>query len=135
MGENVRALKFLLVTVSLACATSLAAQPAPQRTGTGGLTTARVTSDMRWRMIGPFRGGRTRALAGVATQPSVFYIGPVNGAVWKTEDAGNTWYSSFDEQPTQWCCQSNGNLSPLGRNGPNPSLALAHDLPPLSQGG
>jgi hypothetical protein len=33
------------------------------------------------------------------------------------------------------CCQSNRNLSPLGRNDPNPRLALAHDLPPLSQGG
>jgi photosystem II stability/assembly factor-like uncharacterized protein len=52
-------------------------------------------------MIGPFRGGRTRAVAGVATQPSVFYIGPVNGGVFKTEDAGHTWHSVFDDQPTQ----------------------------------
>src|SRR6266699_3449423 len=47
--------------------------------------------EMRWRMIGPFRGGRTRALAGVAGQPTVFYIGAVNGGVWKSNDAGKTW--------------------------------------------
>ena len=38
--------------------------------------------------------------------------------------------------PPEWrCCQSNRNLSPSRRNDPNPGLALAHDLPPLSQGG
>ncbi|MEI6668174.1 MAG: glycoside hydrolase [Acidobacteriota bacterium] len=53
-----------------------------------------------WRHIGPFRGGRTKALAGVPSQPSLFYIGPVNGGVWKTTDYGRTWVSLFDAQPT-----------------------------------
>ena len=41
--------------------------------------------EMRWRIIGPFRGGRTRAVAGVPSQPNVFYIGVCNGGVWKTD--------------------------------------------------
>jgi photosystem II stability/assembly factor-like uncharacterized protein len=57
--------------------------------------------DMRWRMIGPFRGGRTRALAGVASQPNVFYVGAVDGGVWKSNDYGRTWNPIFDGQPTQ----------------------------------
>jgi len=57
--------------------------------------------DMRWRMIGPFRGGRTRAVAGVPDQPNVFYIGAVNGGVWRSEDYGRTWRAIFDSQPTQ----------------------------------
>src|SRR5258708_15693689 len=47
---------------------------------------AKLFAEMRWRMVGPFRGGRTRAISGVPSQPNVFYIGAVNGGVWKTND-------------------------------------------------
>jgi len=57
-------------------------------------------SMLHWRMIGPYRGGRTVGATGVAQQPNVFYIGVNNGGIWKTTDYGRTWNSVFDAQST-----------------------------------
>src|SRR6266849_8080383 len=55
-------------------------------------------SGLRWRMIGPFRGGRTIAVSGVEGQPNVYYFGSVGGGVWKTANSGVTWEPIFDGQ-------------------------------------
>src|SRR5439155_15964852 len=54
---------------------------------------------LRWRMLGPFRGGRVDAVSGVPGRPHEFYFGSVNGGVWKTVNAGRTWTPMFDAQP------------------------------------
>ena len=80
---------FFIAASILTFASSAFAQVDPQ-----------LYSDMRWREIGPLRAGRTRALAGVPSEPATFYLGAVNGGVWKTTDAGATWHSVWDDQPT-----------------------------------
>jgi photosystem II stability/assembly factor-like uncharacterized protein len=55
---------------------------------------------LKWRCIGPFRGGRTVGATGVPGKPNLFYVGVNNGGVWKTTDAGRVWTPIFDDQPT-----------------------------------
>jgi photosystem II stability/assembly factor-like uncharacterized protein len=54
---------------------------------------------LKWRLVGPFRGGRVIAVAGVLSQPNTYYFGAVGGGVWRTMDGGNTWDPLFEKQP------------------------------------
>src|SRR5947208_1229818 len=87
-------------TIALLLLLAVAAQftrPAPSAQP---YDTTSFAGEMRWRPIGPFRGGRTKAVTGVPSEPNVFYVGAVNGGVWKTTDFGRTWTPIFDDQPT-----------------------------------
>lgn len=82
---------FILILISLPIPAP-AQQPQP--------IVPNLSQAMHWRNIGPYRGGRTRAVAGVPGEPNVFYIGVCNGGIWKTDDYGRTWAPIFDSEPT-----------------------------------
>src|SRR6202045_3767967 len=58
-----------------------------------------LVNGLKWRLVGPFRGGRVVAVAGVPGDSTTFYFGSVNGGIWKTTDAGVVWSPIFDGQP------------------------------------
>jgi photosystem II stability/assembly factor-like uncharacterized protein len=72
---------------------ALFAQPSPP----GGQYPGALLAGLKWRDVGPMRGGRSYAVAGIADQPDTFYMGSVGGGVWKTENSGHSWYPISDE--------------------------------------
>src|SRR5579863_8442967 len=91
-----------VLLVLLACLTGLigtvvfcglgAAQSVPE-------ISPNMYSGLKWRLIGPFRGGRSVAAAGVPSEPDTYYFGAVGGGVWKTINSGRTWQPIFDHEP------------------------------------
>jgi photosystem II stability/assembly factor-like uncharacterized protein len=60
---------------------------------------ASALPELRWRMIGPFRGGRVLPVTGIPGTLNEYLFGAVGGGVWKTTNGGNTWQPIFDAQP------------------------------------
>src|SRR5437764_4798761 len=89
-----RRLCAFVALVALAVAPPADAQNA-QRSPLGAVDPALVKG-LRYRMVGPNRGGRSTAVTGVPSQPATFYMGVASGGVWKTTDAGQTWFPISD---------------------------------------
>src|SRR5436853_6663029 len=92
-----------LVRIIFACsllllASSLRSAPSPTPAPSGAID-EKLFNGMRWREIGPFRGGRALAIEGVVSEPDTYYFGAVAGGVWKTTDGGANWIPLFDKQP------------------------------------
>lgn len=56
----------------------------------------KLYSGLKWRNIGPFRGGRSAAVTGVSGKPTLFYMGSTGGGVWRTKDGGSSWENISD---------------------------------------
>src|SRR6185503_15909520 len=92
MGDTLGFMKRLVWITALAALIPSAASPQGYDPS--------LFAGLRWRLIGPFRGGRTVAAAGVPGRPNLFYIGVNNGGVWKTTDYGRIWTPTFDAEST-----------------------------------
>jgi photosystem II stability/assembly factor-like uncharacterized protein len=86
------------ITLLLTCSLALPAQRRGGPDVAANTTNAGPLKDIHWRQIGPFRGGRVLAVAGVTSQPEVYYFGATGGGIWKTTDAGASWIPVADGQ-------------------------------------
>lgn len=106
LAPSVRAAAALLAGVALAPPATAQRPAAPRPSaGVGQLAAtsgapadSALVQGLRWRNIGPFRGGRATAAAGHPAHPLTFYMGATGGGVWKTEDAGGSWRNVTDGQ-------------------------------------
>jgi photosystem II stability/assembly factor-like uncharacterized protein len=93
-------LAIAIAVVSTTLVAQSSGQPTPSTPASGappGFDSASFAT-LQWRNIGPFRGGRAVAVAGVPQQPRTFYFGSVGGGVWKTTDGGENWTNITDGQ-------------------------------------
>ncbi len=85
-----------LAALALTAAVAFSPSPAPAQVSTAGVEDG-VFQDLRYRLVGPTRGGRVTAVAGHRSHPSTFYMGATGGGVWKTDDWGVSWYPIADD--------------------------------------
>lgn len=101
----------IVISLTAVLTTTLLVGPAPApvsaqsgsaRAGSSGAASVQTTVDpalfqaLEWRNVGPFRGGRATAVAGVPSKPFTFYMGATGGGVWKTSDGGESWSNISD---------------------------------------
>ena len=97
ISDSVRSHKFL---VSIGLTVLAAACLMPAVAGADTVSSQALMSKLHWRNVGPYIGGRVVAIDGVASQPDLFYMGAVDGGVWKSTNYGNTWDNISDGWPS-----------------------------------
>ena len=83
----------LFLAILLSCFAELSAQ---KNTGKDTGYDEKLYNAVQWRSIGPYRGGRSCAVAGVKGKPNLFYFGATGGGVWRTTDGGRSWSNISD---------------------------------------
>ncbi|GAC1639217.1 MAG: hypothetical protein NVS9B14_20280 [Candidatus Acidiferrum sp.] len=97
MNRNARSTR-LALSLALAAVLLTPLFSSPARAQQSSALDPSLYSAMRWRLIGPHRGGRVTSVAGIPGDSSTFYIGTPGGGVWKTTDGGQVWKPIFDSQ-------------------------------------
>src|SRR5215217_6240413 len=91
-----RRMLFAALVLSVVSATGVAQTGTTTPTAAQGTVDPSLLAGLRWRSIGPARGGRSQAVAGSAKRPMEYYFGATGGGVWKTTDGGTNWRSVSD---------------------------------------
>lgn len=111
-----RAMAFVICAIVICAMFIVSDVPVGAQSDNNTIVDPKLYQDLRYRSIGPHRGGRVTAVAGVRTQPATFYMGTVGGGVWKTTNSGILWTPVTDGQiPT-------GSIGAIGVSDSNPDV-------------
>jgi len=83
--------RYLVCIFFICLITNISAQRKKKNSTTVENYAESLYDGVQWRLVGPFRGGRSGTASGVLNNPNLYYMGTAGGGVWKTTDAGNTW--------------------------------------------
>ncbi|WP_273568118.1 WD40/YVTN/BNR-like repeat-containing protein [Maribacter halichondriae] len=86
-----KTLPYILIFLVVFASQELTAQRKKNKKATITIFDESLYGGMKWRLVGPFRGGRAGTVSGIADNPNLYYMGTAGGGVWKTTDAGSTW--------------------------------------------
>src|SRR5437899_1876958 len=106
----------LLFAITLAFCLVTGSRSSAQQSQSNVVVDPKLYQDLRWRSIGPARGGRVTAVSGIRTQLSTFYMGTVGGGVWKTTNFGISWLPVTDGQI------STGSIGAIAVSDSNPDV-------------
>ena len=90
---------WVIILALLSAAVSVAADPSPTPVNSTGLAAKSPLEGLKYRLVGPFRGGRATGVTGVVSEPNTYYFGAATGGLWKTIDGGTSWKPLWDEFP------------------------------------
>ncbi|MFM8835064.1 MAG: hypothetical protein ACKOEV_15795, partial [Cytophagales bacterium] len=90
-------MRIIATVCLLLISVSLWSQKKPAPSSTAASIDASLYAGIRWREVGPYRGGRSCTVTGVSNNPNLYYFGAVGGGVWRTNDAGQTWENLTDK--------------------------------------
>ncbi|MFM8738715.1 MAG: WD40/YVTN/BNR-like repeat-containing protein, partial [Cytophagales bacterium] len=90
-------MRIIATVCLLLISVSLWSQKKPAPSSTAASIDASLYAGIRWREVGPYRGGRSCTVTGVSNNPNLYYFGAVGGGVWRTNDAGQTWENITDK--------------------------------------
>ncbi len=89
-------MRYLLLSILLFVFFTIEAQKKPSTSTTLSFDQA-LYSGIKWREVGPYRGGRSSTVTGVPGNPNLYYFGTVGGGVWRTKDAGQSYENITDK--------------------------------------
>src|SRR6202453_5092739 len=121
---------WIIILALLSATVSVAADPSPTPVKSTDSASKSPLDGLKYRLVGPFRGGRATGVAGVVSEPNTYYFGASTGGLWKSIDAGTSWQPLWDDFPEAAAAVGAGGAAARGAQRGRPALPRLPRPPP-----